>query len=139
MAGGIHIIAITLRSQLGLTALELVARELPNMTVGVEDSVGVAGSSRYFNGTGTPPAPGVDLQVHLSIGGTATLGFDAEITCATSPIVNRANLDSGGTSETAIAVTKVAGAPGDDDDDDDDDDDGGSCEAPNDDDDDDDD
>jgi len=34
MAGGIHIIEITLRSQLALPAIELVARELPNMTVG---------------------------------------------------------------------------------------------------------
>jgi 2-dehydro-3-deoxyphosphogluconate aldolase/(4S)-4-hydroxy-2-oxoglutarate aldolase len=34
MAGGIHIIEITLRSQLGLPAIELIVKELPEMTVG---------------------------------------------------------------------------------------------------------
>ena len=34
MAGGINIIEITLRSQLGLPAIELIVKELPHMTVG---------------------------------------------------------------------------------------------------------
>ncbi|MCZ6616532.1 MAG: S8 family serine peptidase [Gammaproteobacteria bacterium] len=84
----------------------LVSAPLPNLTVGVEDAAGVAGSSRFFNGTGTPPAVGTDLQVVLTVGGTASLSFDAEATCSSSPVVNRADLSSGSTNETAIAVTK---------------------------------
>jgi 2-dehydro-3-deoxyphosphogluconate aldolase/(4S)-4-hydroxy-2-oxoglutarate aldolase len=34
MAGGIHIIEVTLRSQLGLPAIELIVKEFPDMTVG---------------------------------------------------------------------------------------------------------
>ncbi len=79
---------------------------LPNLTVGVEDDGGIAGASRYFNGTGTAPAVGTDLKVTEVFGGSATLGFDAEATCSSDPIINRANLSSGAQSETAIAVTK---------------------------------
>jgi 2-dehydro-3-deoxyphosphogluconate aldolase/(4S)-4-hydroxy-2-oxoglutarate aldolase len=34
IAGGINIIEVTLRSQLGLPAIELIVKEMPNMTVG---------------------------------------------------------------------------------------------------------
>lgn len=78
------------------------------VTVGAENSGGDQGFNYYVNGTGTPPATGVDLQIALQTGGTATFTFQAEIdSCKDGEaIVNRANLTTGSTSDTAIAVTE---------------------------------
>ena len=77
-------------------------------TVGVENNLGTLGYSRYFDGTGTAPEVGTDLLVSLQTGGTATLAFQAEIRKCNpgEAIVNRANVTSGSSSDTAIAVTQ---------------------------------
>jgi uncharacterized repeat protein (TIGR01451 family) len=97
------------------------------LTVGVEDATGGAGSSRYFDGTGTAPAVGTDLMVEAAPGGTATFTFQVEAKCNNSkPIVNVVDVTSGPTTLTALAATEITPAPpGACDDDDDDDDDGG--------------
>lgn len=78
------------------------------MTVGVENDTGTVGSSYYFEGVGTAPVVGADLQVDVTIGGTATFTFQAEATdCpAGDAIVNRADVTTATTADTAIAVTR---------------------------------
>jgi subtilisin family serine protease len=78
-----------------------------NGTVGVENDSGTLGESQWRNGTGTPPAVGTDLQVVSTQGGTATISFQAEIDeCRTGDaIVNRADVTTASTADTAIAVT----------------------------------
>ncbi|MDX1557103.1 MAG: hypothetical protein R3212_13815, partial [Xanthomonadales bacterium] len=73
-------------------------------TVGVEDSVGVLGSSYFYDGAGTAPAVGTDLAVVSTAGGTATLGFQVTTDCS-QPVVNEAEMSNAGDSERAIAVT----------------------------------
>jgi uncharacterized repeat protein (TIGR01451 family) len=77
---------------------------LPNLTVGAENSDATNGFPYYFNGAGTPPAPGTDLEVTTGIGGTATLGFQVT-TDGCGTVVNTAELENGGDTEKAIAVT----------------------------------
>jgi uncharacterized repeat protein (TIGR01451 family) len=73
-------------------------------TVGVEDSVGVLGSSYFYDGAGTAPAVGTDLRVVSTAGGVATLGFQVTTDCSQT-VVNEAELENAGDSEQAIAVT----------------------------------
>lgn len=87
-----------------------------DLTVGVEDEDGALGSSYYFDGAGTLPVTGDpgDLQVNRSLGGSATINFQAIIDSCTEGdiIVNRASITSGGETENAIASTRcVSGAP----------------------------
>ncbi|MBT8079399.1 MAG: hypothetical protein KJO31_12540, partial [Gammaproteobacteria bacterium] len=73
-------------------------------TVGAENATGTDGDSYFFNGVGTAPVVGTDLEVLVLAGGTATLGFDVEANCSVDTIINRASL-SGATDQKAIAVT----------------------------------
>ena len=77
-------------------------------TVGVENDTGTLGSSYWFEGAGTAPAVGTDLKVRTLVGGTATFGFQGQISSCTpgEAIVNRVNVETASTSDTAIAVTK---------------------------------
>ena len=77
-------------------------------TVGVENDTGTVGDSRWRNGAGTPPAVGADLEVVSGAGGTATISFQAQIDeCdAGDAIVNRADVTTASTADTAIAVTQ---------------------------------
>ena len=83
------------------------------LTVGVEDLVGAAGSSRYYNGAGTPPATGSggELAVDAQPGGTADFTFQVEIGCGLDPIVNVVDVFSGPTTLTAVAATEVVPGP----------------------------
>jgi uncharacterized repeat protein (TIGR01451 family) len=81
-----------------------VGLPLPNMTVGAENSDATNGYAYYYNGSGTPPAAGTDLEVDTLTGGTATLGFQVVTDCSDTT-VNEADLSSTGTDERAIAVT----------------------------------
>lgn len=78
------------------------------VTVGVENSLGNQGYSYFFEGAGTAPVVGTDLLVALQTGGTATFNFQAEIkSCKNGrAIVNRANVTTDATANTAIAVTQ---------------------------------
>jgi uncharacterized repeat protein (TIGR01451 family) len=78
------------------------------VTVGVENDSGRAGSSYFFEGAGIAPAVGSDLMVEQVVGGTATFSFQAVIDdCKEGEvIVNRADVSTRGTSDTAIAVTR---------------------------------
>jgi len=73
-------------------------------TVGVEDSVGVLGDSYFYDGAGTAPAVGVDLEVVSTAGGSATLGFQVTTDCS-QPVINEGEMSNAGDSERAIAVT----------------------------------
>ena len=77
-------------------------------TVGIENDTGTVGDTRYFDGTGLYPSSAVDLQVDSSIGGTATFTFQAEVETCTpgEAIVNRADVSTASSSDTAIAVTE---------------------------------
>jgi uncharacterized repeat protein (TIGR01451 family) len=77
-------------------------------TVGVENETGTLGSSYWFEGAGTAPAVGTDLKVRTLVGGTATFGFQGQISSCTpgEAIVNRVNVNTASTSDTAIAVTE---------------------------------
>ncbi|NCF23347.1 MAG: hypothetical protein GWP60_02310, partial [Gammaproteobacteria bacterium] len=80
----------------------------PSATVGVENETGTLGSSYWFEGAGTAPAVGTDLKVRTLVGGTATFGFQGQISSCTpgEAIVNRVNVNTASTSDTAIAVTE---------------------------------
>lgn len=77
-------------------------------TVGVEDESGSIGASYWFEGAGTAPAVGTDLKVRNLDGGTATFTFQGQISgcSAGEALVNRVNVDTADTSDTAIAVTQ---------------------------------
>jgi uncharacterized repeat protein (TIGR01451 family) len=85
---------------------QLPAAPPANLTVGVENADGTIGSSYYFDGAGVPPAVGTDLVVDLLPGGTAKLGFEAEVRTCRDTIVNRAEIASGATTAAAVAVTR---------------------------------
>lgn len=76
------------------------------LTVGAEDPSGLAGISRYFDGTGTPPEVGTDLQV-VTAGSVATFSYQVEVGLDEIPIINLAEISSNGTIEFAAAVTEV--------------------------------
>jgi uncharacterized repeat protein (TIGR01451 family) len=82
--------------------------DVSGATVGVENETGTLGSSYWFEGAGTAPAVGTDLKVRTLVGGTATFSFQGQISSCTpgEAIVNRVNVDTASTSDTAIAVTK---------------------------------
>ncbi len=78
------------------------------MTVGVENDDGSVGGSAYFDGVGTAPAVGADLQVNVSVGGTATFTYEATASrCgAGADIVSRATVTNAGTDYGAVAATR---------------------------------
>ena len=49
-----------------------------NVTVGAEDATGSAGTSRFYNGTGTAPAAGTAVQLNNIVGGSLQLGYQLE-------------------------------------------------------------
>jgi hypothetical protein len=77
-------------------------------TVGAENASGTVGDSYFYNGAGTAPAVGTDLVVSQTPGGTATLTFQAEIDdCDVGEaIINRADVSTASSSDSAIAVTE---------------------------------
>ncbi|WP_199608745.1 S8 family serine peptidase [Flocculibacter collagenilyticus] len=84
--------------------------ELPAaLTVGVENDSGTQGTSYYYNGEGTAPVQGASLGIDSSVGGTATLQFQAVLDkCKLSTgkkVVNKATMEYGNSSDKAIAVT----------------------------------
>lgn len=83
-------------------------RELPDATVGAENSTGTLGDAYYFNGAGTEAVVGQDLIVETPSGGSATLGFQATTDCSVSTLVNLGNLidTASDDREQAIAVTR---------------------------------
>jgi uncharacterized repeat protein (TIGR01451 family) len=79
------------------------------LTVGIEDAAGAVGASYYFNGAGTAPAVGTDLQVQELVGGTATLTFQGTVRRCTvgQALVNEVTVtDGAGAHEEANAVTE---------------------------------
>jgi uncharacterized repeat protein (TIGR01451 family) len=101
--------------QNGTSNIWFVYQDLPFVpfftTVGAENSDGTVGFNYYFNGTGTAPAVGTDLTVNATQGGTATATFQGEVTSCkknNKTKVNRVNLVSGATEESAIAVTSCS-------------------------------
>lgn len=74
-------------------------------TVGAENASGTAGTSYFYNGSGTAPQAGDELLVSSTEGGEATLSFEVITDCSVESVVNMANLSSEEQSETAIAVT----------------------------------
>ena len=85
--------------------------DVSGATVGVENDTGSLGSSYWFEGAGTAPAVGTDLQVRTLVGGTATFSFQGQISSCTpgEAIVNRVNVETADTTDTAIAVTECVG------------------------------
>jgi uncharacterized repeat protein (TIGR01451 family) len=77
-------------------------------TVGAENATGTIGDSYFYNGAGTAPVVGTDLTVNQLTGGTATFTFQAEVDdCTTGEaIINRADVTTADSSDTAIAVTQ---------------------------------
>lgn len=79
------------------------------LTVGIEDATGTVGASYFFNGAGTSPAVGTDLQVQELVGGTATLTFQGTVRrCSDGQaLVNEVTVtDGAGAYEEANAVTE---------------------------------
>jgi len=85
--------------------------DVSGATVGVENDTGSLGSSYWFEGAGTAPAVGTDLKVRTLVGGTATFSFQGQLSSCTpgEAIVNRVDVDTASTSDTAIAVTECVG------------------------------
>jgi len=73
-------------------------------TVGAENAAGTVGDSYFYDGAGTAPQVGVDLEVVITTGGTATLGFQVEADCSVDPL-NIAKLSSEDEDESASAFT----------------------------------
>lgn len=101
--------------QNGTSNVWFVYADLPTIpfftTVGVENENGTVGDSYYTNGTGTVPVVGTDLTVNTSVGGTATVNFQAEMKgCSTGGAikVNEVIMLAGGVEDKAIAVTNCS-------------------------------
>jgi len=73
-------------------------------TVGAENSAGTVGDSYFYDGAGTAPVVGTDLEVIVTPGGTATLGFQVVTDCSEDAI-NIADLSSNDVDESASATT----------------------------------
>jgi hypothetical protein len=77
-------------------------------TYGRLDNTGV-GDSYFYNGAGTPPAVGTDLEVFTTLGGSATLGFQVTVDECNDPgIANQAQISNHGDKERAIATSTCA-------------------------------
>ncbi len=79
------------------------------LTVGAENIPGTVGVMRYFDGTGTPPATGVDLELTGTAGGTAQFSFQAQAGNLPGIVINNADLatSNGLLTETAFAATNI--------------------------------
>lgn len=98
--------------------IDLVYAAIPSvpggLTVGAEDSSGTAGTSYYYDGTGTAPEVGTDLTV-IAEGSVASFYFQTEAGWEIGlPIVNVAEAYTGingeqvnGMGEMAAAITQV--------------------------------
>jgi hypothetical protein len=80
-----------------------------SLTVGLEDLDGVAGSSRFFNGAGTPPETGAggELVVDAQPGGVAEFTFQVDTSCSLEPVVNVVDVTSGAQMLSAFALTEM--------------------------------
>ena len=76
-------------------------------TVGIENATGTIGTTTYFNGVGTAPAAGSELQVATVQGGAATISYEATVSkCKKRDgIVSNVTLTSGTVTENAFAAT----------------------------------
>jgi hypothetical protein len=82
-----------------------------SLTVGAEDSNGASGTNYYFDGDGTAPAVGTDLEVVGELS-TATFSFQVEAGWGDKepePIINVVEINSRGLEEPALAsaITEV--------------------------------
>jgi uncharacterized repeat protein (TIGR01451 family) len=85
-----------------------LASPLPtNLTVGAENHDGTIGVSYYYNGTGTAPQVGTDLEVFNTGGGSVDISFQADVGSGTDPIVNTATATGGPMPLQAGAATKT--------------------------------
>lgn len=100
--------------QMGSSNIWFVYAAVPGipsaLTVGVEDGAGAAGSSTYYDGTGTAPGAGTELMVEAAPGGTADFTFQVEAGCQLEPIINVVDVTSGSTTLTALAATEITPA-----------------------------
>ena len=75
-------------------------------TIGVENSTGTLGDTRFYNGAGIAPSvDGEELVISATQGGSATLGFQVTTDCSEDLVINSADLSHGGGNEKAIALT----------------------------------
>jgi uncharacterized repeat protein (TIGR01451 family) len=104
--------------QIGSSNIWFVYADIPfvpgALTVGAEDIDGVAGSNYFFDGTGTPPVVGADLEVVAAPGSVAEFTFQVEASCDLEPVVNTVDVTSGSMTLLAFAATEIV--PGADDD-----------------------
>ena len=90
----------------------LIPKIPEDLSVGFENSTGTLGSSYFFNSPttseGIAPVAGIDLQTETTVGGTATLTFDAIVSGpAGGNILNEATMTSSTSTEKAIAYTTI--------------------------------
>lgn len=79
-----------------------------NATVGLENDTGTTGATHYFNGEGTLPASNSELKVNTVEGGSASFTYKAKVERCKflSGYVTRTDIESAGTTESAIATSK---------------------------------
>lgn len=80
------------------------------LTVGAESAGGLFGSNYYFNGEGTAPTTGGEgeIRVNSEAGGNVSISFDMIADGAIGEtVLNVADIASGDTAATAIAVTAL--------------------------------
>lgn len=83
---------------------------LPPVTVGAENLTGTLGDTWYFNGGGTAPAVGVDLELLAPAGDLAQFVFQTTAGPAPDPIVNAVDVTSAPfDAQALVVVDKVQG------------------------------
>ena len=101
--------AIEGTEQIWFVYAEVPAIPADNLTVGFENDTGTLGTSYYFDGEGTPPVVGTDLQVSAAAGGNARLGFQAVVTGELGEtVLNVVEASSSSGTATALAATEIA-------------------------------
>jgi len=78
-------------------------------TIGAQNTTGTLGETRYFNGNSPVPSPNEQLLISPTPSGSATFSFEATASCLDKVVINRANLSNNGSTDRAIAVTKING------------------------------
>jgi len=90
----------------------LIPKIPDDVSVGFENSTGALGANYFFNSPsvseGAAPVAGIDLQTATTVGGTATLTFDAIVSGpAGGNILNEATMTNSTTNEKAVAYTTI--------------------------------